>query len=267
MGTFRTLAICGQTCGPFAFRVNAWDLDREALGFFLEKNALGSARETFAGPFVITRESVCTVMASGSFRTASRTTTGSDWTEGESTIPTLRLSNNQILGWVQIGADGNPEPPRSDKPRRPGLKRRIHPPPARPSRAPVLLRSSAVRFPTLGAVLIGTRATSLPVTSSGLRKDRRPAEATLRAPRVADQRDGAAREAFRAQQEASAEALRRYAGSPPPVNWLRRSSRGSCTAAPSPDGTDADRQRNGGGMMSPEVAKTSTPRCKEHRVD
>src|SRR5262249_7935800 len=37
----------GQTCGSFSFRVNAWDLDREALGFFLERNALGLGPREF----------------------------------------------------------------------------------------------------------------------------------------------------------------------------------------------------------------------------
>ena len=202
----------GQTSGSFAFRINAWDLDREALGFFLEKNALGLGPRDFRR--TIRDHSGISLYRDG-FRMLPYGEPDNDWLRLDRrrvNNPTLRLSNNQILGWVQISADGNPN--LQDQTNREGLVSNDAYTHLQHVLLELLSYFEARRFASRRSAPFssGTRTASLPVPSSSLekidsllqplsgRRGLRPAE-----------KEGL-REAFRAQQEASAEALRRYAG-------------------------------------------------------
>lgn len=96
------------TCGPFRFRINSWDLDKEAVLHFLRK--IGSS----TGPRDLRR---AIRIHSGislyrdSFRILPYGEPDNDWLRLDRrrvNNPTLRLSNNQILGWIRLTADANP---------------------------------------------------------------------------------------------------------------------------------------------------------------
>ncbi len=203
----------GQTCGPFEFRINAWDLDREALDFFLSKNALGLGLRDFRR--TIRDHSGVSLYRDG-FRMLPYGEPDNDWLRLDRrrvNNPTLRLSNNQILGWVRISADGNPN--LQDQTNREGLVSNDAYTHIQHVVVELLSYFEARRFASRRAAppfSSGGRATSLPAaTSSFDRID------TLLKPMTGRQDVGEAeveglRDAFKAQQEASADALRRYAG-------------------------------------------------------
>ncbi len=97
-----------QTCGPFSFSINAWDLDREPLKHFLEltgsKLGLRDFRRT------IRDHSGISLYRDG-FRILPYGEPDNDWLRLDRrrvNNPTMRLSNNQILGSIQLGANANP---------------------------------------------------------------------------------------------------------------------------------------------------------------
>lgn len=202
----------GQTCGAFEFRINAWDLDREALGFFLEKNALGLGPRDFRR--TIRDHSGVSLYRDG-FRMLPYGEPDNDWLRLDRrrvNNPTLRLSNNQILGWVQISADGNPS--LQDQTNREGLVSNDAYTHLQHVLLELLSYFEARRFASRRSAPFssGSRATSLPVSSSSLER----VDALLK-PMVGRRGLGPSdveslREAFSAQQDASADALRRYAG-------------------------------------------------------
>lgn len=202
----------GQTCGAFEFRVNAWDLDREALDFFLQKNALGLGPRDFRR--TIRDHSGVSLYRDG-FRMLPYGEPDNDWLRLDRrrvNNPTLRLSNSQLLGWVRIGADGNPN--LQDQTNREGLVSNDAYTHLQHVLLELLSYFEARRFASRRSAPFssGSRATSLPVASSSLER----VDALLKP--MADRRGlgptdlERLRDAFRAQQDSSAEALRRYAG-------------------------------------------------------
>ena len=126
--------------------------------------------------------------------------------------PTLRLSNNQILGWVQISADGNPN--LQDQTNREGLVSNdayTHLQHVLLELL-VLLRGPALRVPSLGSILVGPAVDKPARTSTGSDKLDGLLKPLANRRGLATAEIAGLREALRAQQDASAEALRRYAG-------------------------------------------------------
>lgn len=202
----------GQTCGSFEFRVNAWDLDREALGFFLEKNALGLGPREFRR--TIRDHSGVSLYRDG-FRMLPYGEPDNDWLRLDRrrvNNPTLRLSNNQILGWVQISADGNPN--LQDQTNREGLVSNDAYTHLQHVLLELLSYFEARRFASRRSAPFssGPRATSLPVTSSSLEKIDALLKPMAKSKSLGRAEAEGLRDAFRAQQDASADALRRYAG-------------------------------------------------------
>ena len=98
-----------QQCGPFAFRINAWDLDRGPLDLFLESTSSKLGVRDFRR--LIRDHSGVSLYRDG-FRILPYGEAGNDWLRLDSrrvNNPTLRLSNNQVLGSIHLTADGNPE--------------------------------------------------------------------------------------------------------------------------------------------------------------
>lgn len=99
----------GGNCGPFTFHINAWDLDREPLRLFLEKTGAGYGLRDFRR--LIREHSGISLYRDG-FRILPYGEPDNDWLRLDRrrvNNPTMRLSNNQILGMLQLTADGNPE--------------------------------------------------------------------------------------------------------------------------------------------------------------
>lgn len=98
----------GEVCGPFDFRIQAWDLDREPLKFFLKKTGNPYGLRDFRR--LIRDHSGVSLYRDG-FRILPYGEPDNDWLRLDRrrvNNPTLRLSNNQIFGWLQLGADSNP---------------------------------------------------------------------------------------------------------------------------------------------------------------
>ena len=95
-------------CGPFDFQINAWDLDRPALAWFLEKTGSSLGLRDFRR---VIREHAGLSLYRDSFRILPYGEPDNDWLRLDRrrvNNPTLRLSNNQILGQIHLGADINP---------------------------------------------------------------------------------------------------------------------------------------------------------------
>jgi signal transduction histidine kinase len=96
----------GQTpsCGPFSLNLRVWDRDREALAEISGSTSYQEMRKTLdhAAGVSIYREG---------FRVLPYGETGDDWLELDRrriNNPSKRLSNNQIIGAVNISRDDNP---------------------------------------------------------------------------------------------------------------------------------------------------------------
>jgi signal transduction histidine kinase len=97
-----------QTCGPFGFRINAWDLDKEALKYFLTKTGSRLGLRDFRR--TIRDHSGISLYRDG-FRILPYGEPDNDWLRLDRrrvNNPTMKLSNNQILGAIQLHADTNP---------------------------------------------------------------------------------------------------------------------------------------------------------------
>ncbi len=98
-----------ETCGPFSFRIAAWDLDSPALRHFLKINRKKIGLRDFRR--VVRDHSGITLYRDG-FRILPYGEPDNDWLRLDRrrvNNPTMRLSNNQILGTIQLSADENPE--------------------------------------------------------------------------------------------------------------------------------------------------------------
>ena len=96
------------TCGPFQFRVNSWDLDKDAVSYFLKRIGARTGSRDFRR--AIRDHSGISLYRDG-FRILPYGEPDNDWLRLDRrrvNNPTLRLSNNQIFGWVQLNADANP---------------------------------------------------------------------------------------------------------------------------------------------------------------
>ena len=97
-----------EKCGPFTFRISAWDLDSAPLKFFLEKKTNGKMglrdfRRT------IRDHSGISLYRDG-FRILPYGEPDNDWLRLDRrrvNNPTMRLSNNQVLGVINLTADTN----------------------------------------------------------------------------------------------------------------------------------------------------------------
>lgn len=97
-----------ETCGPFSFRIAAWDLDSGALRHFLKVSRKDIGLRDFRR--VIRDHSGITLYRDG-FRILPYGEPDNDWLRLDRrrvNNPTMRLSNNQILGTIQLSADDNP---------------------------------------------------------------------------------------------------------------------------------------------------------------
>lgn len=95
-------------CGSFRFRINAWDLDSEPLKLFLERTGSQLGLRDFRK--IIRDHSGVSLYRDG-FRILPYGEPDNDWLRLDHrrvNNPTMRLSNNQILGTVQLSADINP---------------------------------------------------------------------------------------------------------------------------------------------------------------
>lgn len=98
-----------QRCGSFAFRINAWDLDRGPLDLFLQSTSSRFGVREFRR--IIREHSGISLYRDG-FRILPYGEPGNDWLRLDGrrvNNPTLRLSNNQLLGSIHLTADANPE--------------------------------------------------------------------------------------------------------------------------------------------------------------
>lgn len=99
----------GLVVGPFSFSVNAWDLDRPALTLYLEQ--IGSPLGLRDFRRTIRDHSGVSLYRDG-FRILPYGEADNDWLRLDRrrvNNPTVRLSNNQLLGWIQLSAEANPE--------------------------------------------------------------------------------------------------------------------------------------------------------------
>lgn len=97
------------SCGPFEFRISAWDLDREPLSLFLKRTGSNLGLRDFRR--VIRDHSGVSLYRDG-FRILPYGEPDNDWLRLDRrrvNNPTMRLSNNQILGSIQLSADANPK--------------------------------------------------------------------------------------------------------------------------------------------------------------
>ena len=100
----------GEVAGAFEFRLSAWDLDRDALGRFLEDNNL--TQYNLRDFRRLIRDVSGMSLYRDGFRILPYGEPGNDWLQLDRrrvNNPTMRLSNNQILGWIKLSADGNPD--------------------------------------------------------------------------------------------------------------------------------------------------------------
>jgi hypothetical protein len=98
----------GVACGPFSFEVKAWDLDKPALIPFLQKTGIAHGLRDFRK---LIREHSGVSLYRDGFRILPYGEPDNDWLRLDRrrvNNPTVRLSNNQILGWVKVSAERNP---------------------------------------------------------------------------------------------------------------------------------------------------------------
>lgn len=98
-----------DACGPFSFRIAAWDLDSPALRHFLKLSRKKMGLRDFRR--VVRDHSGITLYRDG-FRILPYGEPDNDWLRLDRrrvNNPTMRLSNNQILGTIQLSADRNPQ--------------------------------------------------------------------------------------------------------------------------------------------------------------
>lgn len=97
-----------EGCGAFEFHINAWDLDKPALTWFLDKTGSKLGLRDFRR---LVREHSGISLYRDGFRILPYGEPDNDWLRLDRrrvNNPTLRLSNNQILGQFHLMADRNP---------------------------------------------------------------------------------------------------------------------------------------------------------------
>ena len=97
-----------QKCGPLEFRINAWDLDREPLKLYLKQTGSKLGLRDFRK---LVRDHSGISLYRDGFRILPYGEPDNDWLRLDRrrvNNPTMRLSNNQVLGTIQLTADENP---------------------------------------------------------------------------------------------------------------------------------------------------------------
>lgn len=97
------------TCGPFRFRIAAWDLDSAPLRHFLKQKGKKLGLREFRR---VVRDHSGIALYRDDFRILPYGEPDNDWLRLDRrrvNNPTMRLSNNQILGTIHLTADDNPE--------------------------------------------------------------------------------------------------------------------------------------------------------------
>lgn len=97
-----------EGCGAFEFHINAWDLDKPALTWFLDRTGSRLGLRDFRR---LVREHSGISLYRDGFRILPYGEPDNDWLRLDRrrvNNPTLRLSNNQILGQIHLSADCNP---------------------------------------------------------------------------------------------------------------------------------------------------------------
>ena len=92
-------------CGPFSFSLRVWDRDRDAL----TENAPNAS---FIEMRQLLDQSAGVSVYRDGFRVLPYGENGDDWLRLDrrrKNVPTRRLSNNQVIGALNITADGNPD--------------------------------------------------------------------------------------------------------------------------------------------------------------
>ena len=95
--------------GPFSFSIRAWDLDREPLRMYLEATDSDLGLRDFRKTV---RDHSGVALYRDGFRILPYGEPGNDWLHLDSrrvNNPTMRLSNNQVIGALQLTADENPQ--------------------------------------------------------------------------------------------------------------------------------------------------------------
>ncbi len=101
-------AKAASCAGPLRFRLDVWDLDREAVERYFEITDTRMGLRDFRR--IIRDHSGVSLYRDG-FRILPYGESDNDWLRLDRrrvNNPTLRLSNNQVLGQLQLTADGNP---------------------------------------------------------------------------------------------------------------------------------------------------------------
>lgn len=96
-------------CGPFSFRIAAWDLDSAPLRHFLSQTGKSLGLREFRR---VIRDHSGISLYRDDFRILPYGEPDNDWLRLDRrrvNNPTMRLSNNQILGTIHLTADENPE--------------------------------------------------------------------------------------------------------------------------------------------------------------
>jgi signal transduction histidine kinase len=96
-------------CGPFSFQLNAWDLDSIALRHFFEQTGVDHGLRNFRSAL---RDHSGVSLFRDGFRILPYGEPDNDWLRLDRrrvNNPTMRLSNNQVLGHIHLTADTNPE--------------------------------------------------------------------------------------------------------------------------------------------------------------
>ena len=97
-----------EAAGPFRFRLGAWDLDREPLLHYLKVTESPLGLRDFRRSL---RDHSGVSLYRDGFRILPYGESDNDWLRLDRrriNNPTMRLSNNQVLGAIELGADQNP---------------------------------------------------------------------------------------------------------------------------------------------------------------
>ena len=97
-----------KNCGPFRFRLGAWDLDREPLLHYLKATNSPLGLRDFRRSL---RDHSGVSLYRDGFRILPYGESDNDWLRLDRrriNNPTLRLSNNQVIGAIELTGDSNP---------------------------------------------------------------------------------------------------------------------------------------------------------------
>ena len=203
----------GKNCGPLSFVIGAWDLDSAPLRYFLELTGKEIGLRNFRR--VMRDHSGIAIYRDG-FRVLPYGEPDNDWLRLDRrrvNNPTMRLSNNQVLGRIMLSADDNPL--LKDQTNREGLVNNDAYAHLQEVVLELLGYLEARRFSARRSMDIDWQRKTSNLPSLGDEQSER-FESLLNSLDNGDQADHAQlaeiREAFEGLREASAETIRHYAG-------------------------------------------------------